>query len=512
MSDTVLPTEVDVLVIGAGGAGLSVALGLAPSRRVLVLSKGDGSTPWAQGGIAAAIDPADDPHDHALDTAAAGGGLCTDPELRCLVEEGPLRVAELIGLGAQFDRTSSGQLSLTLEGGHHRRRVVHAGGDATGAEVARVLRAGAIAAGVTIADGATVRQLTRSERGQVTGAVVDDATTGRHHISARAVVLATGGIGNAYAASTNPASVTGDGIGLALAVGAELVDMEFVQFHPTALFVGPSPLGQLPLVSEAVRGEGAVLIDAAGQPFMVGRHPMADLAPRDIVAREIDAVMRRDDRPNVWLDATAIPAATLRVRFPTVLAACARIGIDATATPIPVAPAEHFLCGGVRTDRWGATSVPGLYAVGEVAATGVHGANRLASNSLLEGLVFGRRVAARLVLDLPAPARTDESLIEPDRPDSGAASVRAVLSRYAGVRRDGAGLAQASDELEAVDDSPLATVARAVIAAAVARRESRGCHWRGDYPRSSERWARRIVVRLDPSGRPVADATLAGVA
>jgi L-aspartate oxidase len=508
---TDLPTEVDVVVVGSGVAGLSVALGLAASRRVLVLSKGDGSTPWAQGGIAAAVASDDDPHDHALDTAAAGGGLCSDTELRCLVEEGPLRVAELISLGAQFDRAPGGQLSLTLEGGHHRRRVVHAGGDATGAEVARVLRAAVIAAGVSIADGVTVSQLTRSSRGDVTGAVVDDAN-GRHRIGARAVVLATGGIGNAYAVSTNPASVTGDGIALALSAGADLVDLEFVQFHPTALFVGPTQLGQLPLVSEAVRGEGAVLIDAAGRPFMAGRHPMADLAPRDIVAREIEAVMRRDERPNVWLDATAIPAATLRSRFPTVLAACARAGIDATTEPIPVAPAEHFLCGGIRADRWGATSVPGLYAVGEVAATGVHGANRLASNSLLEGLVFGRRVAARLVLDLPAPARTDESLIEPDRPDTAVASVRAVLNRYAGVRRDGAGLDRASAELDAVGDGPLATVARAVVAAAQARRESRGCHWRADYPRSSERWARRIVVRLDRSGRPVADATLAGVA
>jgi L-aspartate oxidase len=497
--------DVDVLVVGAGVAGLSVALGLAGTRRVLVLSKGDGSTAWAQGGIAAAVDSTDDPADHARDTAVAGAGLCSDEELRCLVEEGPLRVAELITVGARLDRTSDGRLSTTLEGGHRRRRVVHAGGDATGAEVARTLSAAAAAAGVETISG-VARRLTRNAAGQVTGAIVDlGGAVGV--VSARAVVLATGGIGNAYQASTNPAAVTGDGIALALQAGASLTDMEFVQFHPTVLFTGETRQGQLPLVTEAVRGEGGVLIDADGRRIMLGRHPMADLAPRDIVAREIDAAMRAGRTPHVWLDATGIGADTLRRRFPTVLAACARFGIDASAEPMPVAPAEHFLCGGVRTDRWGATDVPGLYAVGEVAATGVHGANRLASNSLLEGLVFGRRVAARLVLELPERGDTDVQAPAylPDT-DAAAAEVRAVLSRHAGVRRSGAGLEAAQAQLDGLGEGPLATVARAVVAAAIARKESRGCHWRDDFPRTSDLWAHRVVVRLDETGRPAATA------
>ncbi len=312
-------------------------------------------------------------------------------------------------------------------------------------------------------------------------------------MSARAVVLATGGIGNAYEASTNPAAVTGDGIALALRAGAELVDMEFVQFHPTALYhrrdrSGPAAAGdRRPCAARA-----PCCSTHAGRPIMAGRHPLADLAPRDIVAREIDAV----DAPRRTVDSRLARRHRDRrrplcaTRFPTVLAACARIGIDATSEPIPVAPAEHFLCGGVRTDRWGATDVPGLYAVGEVAATGVHGANRLASNSLLEGLVFGRRVAARLVLDLPAPPHRRRC--RPDRARStgrgGAGSRGAEPPRRRPPRRCRSGPGERS-ELDGLGDGPLATVARAVVAAAEARHESRGCHWRADYPHTSEQWA-----------------------
>jgi L-aspartate oxidase len=490
---------VDVVVIGGGVAGLSAALGLAATRDVLLLTAGSGSTPWAQGGVAAAFGD-DDPLDHAHDTDVAGAGFCDPRNVRALVEEGPQRVAELIGLGARFDREHDGSLSRTLEGGHDRPRVVHAGGDASGAEVHRALHAALQVSGVQTVTGRATG-LIQSDSGRVLGVLVEDAD-GVSQVDARAVVLATGGIGNAYLASTNPATVRGDGIALALRAGASLVDMEFVQFHPTALFTGDTN-GQLPLVTEAVRGEGAVLRDLQGRRIMADVHPRADLAPRDVVARAIEATMRRDGSEHVWLDARSIPEDTLRRRFPTVLASCRRIGVDLRAEQIPVAPAEHFLCGGVRTNRDGATDVPGLYAVGEVAATGVHGANRLASNSLLEGLVFGRRVATALTLDLSQPTvgRSTALMLgddpEPDR-------IRTLLTEHAGIRRDGVGLQAAADELEKLGDGPLVTTARAVVAAAITREDSRGCHWRSDHPRPDERWNQHLVVRLDEEGHPTA--------
>ncbi|MFI7063560.1 L-aspartate oxidase [Kribbella sp. NPDC050124] len=488
---------VDVVVIGAGVAGLSTALGLAATRDVLLLSSGDGSTPWAQGGVSAAYGE-DDPLDHWRDTDVAGAGFCDPRNVRALVEEGPQRLAELIAQGARFDRNDDGSLSRTLEGGHSRPRIVHAGGDATGAEVHRALRSALERTSVRTMTGRTVGLL-QSDSGSIVGVLVETGTQLRQ-IDARAVVLATGGIGNAYLASTNPSTVRGDGIALALRAGASLVDMEFVQFHPTALYTGETN-GQLPLVTEAVRGEGAVLRDVHGRSIMAGRHPRADLAPRDVVARAIEATMRRDGSDHVWLDATGVAPDVLRQRFPTVLASCARIGVDLLSEQIPVAPAEHFLCGGVRTDRNGATDVPGLYAVGEVAATGVHGANRLASNSLLEGLVFGRRVATALTLDLPAAdhGRLHELALGEDREPE---RIRAILTRYAGIRRDGAGLNAAADELETLGTGPLATVARSVIVAATSRQDSRGCHWRSDHPHSDERWDEHIVVHLDRDDRP----------
>ncbi|TCC54263.1 L-aspartate oxidase [Kribbella pittospori] len=489
--------SVDVVVIGDGVAGLSTALGLAATRDVLLLSAGSGSTPWAQGGVAAAYGD-DDPLDHAHDTDVAGAGFCDPRNLRALVEEGPQRLAELIALGARFDRDPDGSLSRTLEGGHDRPRVVHAGGDASGAEVHRTLRDALRLSDVRTVTGRAVG-LIKSDSGHIVGVLVED-DAGVSQVDSRAVVLATGGIGNAYLASTNPATVRGDGIALALNAGASLVDMEFVQFHPTALFTGNSS-GQMPLVTEAVRGEGAVLRDLRGRRIMADVHPRADLAPRDVVARAIEATMRRDGCDHVWLDARSIPEDTIRRRFPTVLASCAQIGVDMRSEQIPVAPAEHFLCGGVRTNRDGATDVPGLYAVGEVAASGVHGANRLASNSLLEGMVFGRRVATALTLDLPPATMSRSSSLtlaedrEPER-------IRAILTEHAGIRRDGAGLQMAADELETLGDGPLATTARAVIAAAITREDSRGCHWRSDYPQRDERWNQHVVVRLDEEGRP----------
>lgn len=527
-------SEADVVVVGSGVAGLAVALGLAGARRVLVLSKGgpdDGSTSWAQGGIAAAIGDDDSPQAHAQDTLTAGAGIADPQIVAALVREGPQRLAQLIAAGAVFDRDGGGRLSLTREGGHHADRVAHAGGDATGAEVSRAMIAAARAAGIVVRYRTRVAQvLTGHSEGRpvVTGVLITDATGQPRVIAAPAVVLATGGLGHAYASSTNPAGVTGDGLALALRAGAALTDMEFVQFHPTALWTGPAATGRVPLVSEAVRGAGATLLDVTGAPVMSGGHPMGDLAPRDIVARAITdrlAAAPGGVGDHVLLDTTRLGRATIAARFPTMVAACAAIGIDPDTEPVPVAPAEHFLCGGVRTDGWGRTAVGGLSAVGEVAATGVHGANRLASNSLLEGLVFGARVAERLTAELPvrhdpavestAPRPAGEvgphRGIDPDK-------VRAVLSHYAGIRRDAAGLATAAGLLEsswprsAADgpadpesDGPadpaadLLLVARSVVAAAAARPESRGCHWRADAPAADPDWARR---RVEVAGGP----------
>jgi L-aspartate oxidase len=508
----------DVVVVGSGVAGLSVALGLAGSRTVAVVTSGvlgSGSTVWAQGGIAAAVGNDDEPRLHAADTMAAGAGRCGAEAVRTLTEEAPSRLAELVAAGAALDRDGDGRLALTREGGHHRRRVAHAGGDASGAEVSRALVASLRRADVDVVEAATVLDLVRAlgRRGpQVTGVRLRSAA-GEMTVAARAVVLATGGIGGVYAASTNPVEVAGDGLALALRAGASLVDLEFVQFHPTALRVA-AIAGQIPLVSEALRGEGAVLRDLAGGRIMTGHHPMADLAPRDIVARRIDEVMAGSG--GVVLDATALGADLLHTGFPTVYDACRRHGIDPATEPIPVAPAQHFLCGGVRTDRWGATDVAGLYAVGEVAATGVHGANRLASNSLVEGMVFGRRLAARLTLDLPpsVAAATEPAVPIPAVADSDTATIRSTMTRYAGIRRTGQGLEAAAAVLSGLVDSSVTgsstdagnrwTVAAAIVAAAHARQESRGCHWRGDYPATSERWRRPVVVRFDETGSPVA--------
>jgi L-aspartate oxidase len=493
--------QTDVLVVGSGVAGLSVALGLAGARSVLVVDAGPGSTAWAQGGIAAAVEPDDDPDRHAADTAAAGAGLCDPPALARLVEESPVRLAELIAVGAGFDRDAGGRLATALEGGHSRRRVVHAGGDATGAEVSRALAAAAVRASIPWRRGTPVTALTVAPGGQVTGAVLA-TPAGPQTVRARATVLATGGIGHAYPASTNPPGVTGAGLALALLAGATLADVEFVQFHPTALWAGASR-GQLPLVSEAVRGEGAVLLDTRHRRFMAGRHPLADLAPRDVVARAVVEAM--GDRSHVWLDARAVPG--FATRFPTVTAACRAIGVDPALDLVPVAPAEHFLCGGVATDGWGATDVPGLYAVGEAAATGVHGANRLASNSLAEGLVYGRRLAARLLLDLPAPA-TGAQPRALAAPGAATALARAQLGAAGGVVRDAAGLTAGLAALDAVRcTEPAWLVARAVLAAAAARQESRGCHFRADHPAPADWWRRRVAVRLDAGGVPRASVT-----
>jgi L-aspartate oxidase len=519
----------DVIVVGSGVAGMSTALGLAGHRRVALVTSGalgGGSTRWAQGGIAAAIGADDSPALHAADTRTAGVDVCNVRAVERLTLDAPQRLDELIELGAQFDRSAGGGLDLTREGGHHRRRVAHAGGDSTGAEVSRALAAAVGQSEVELLEHTVVIDVLRVPTGprQVTGVVVRSEADGEQFLAARAVVLASGGIGGVYASSTNPVDVTGDGIAIALRAGASLVDMEFVQFHPTGLRTG-STTGQIPLVTEALRGEGAVLRDRAGQRIMPGHHPLADLAPRDVVARRIDAVMseRLDGVENaVFLDATGFEPGVMRDRFPTVYAACLRHGIDPVRAAIPVAPTQHFLCGGVRTDSWGQTDVTGLYAVGEVAATGVHGANRLASNSLLEGMVFGRRLAARLSRELPPRTRATGSVrFEAPAIDATALDIiRTTMTESAGVRRSGPDLEVAAKTLESlvcladgerVNHPSLAAancwqVAAAIVAAAEAREESRGCHWRDDYPRTRERWRRHVLIRLGEDGTPAAAA------
>jgi L-aspartate oxidase len=478
---------------------------------------GAGSTTWAQGGLAAVLDAADDSWDqHIADTLTAGAGLSDRTVVEQLVRKAPEAVHALIGLGAEFDRDLGGRLALAREGGHQRRRIVHAGGDATGAEVQRTLDGSLRAFGVSVQERSIAIDIVLDTEGQVAGVLVahvdetgeiGDVTL----VHTSAVVVATGGMGQAYAVTTNPAESTGDGLALAYRAGAEVADVEFVQFHPTA-FWQPASTGQQLLVSEAVRGEGATLVDGAGRSVMSGVHPLGDLAPRDVVATAIALRMREAPGgvgDHVFLDATGIGPGLVD-RFPTIVARCRAAGIDPVREPIPVAPAAHFACGGVRAQLDGVTSVPGLYAVGEVADTGIHGANRLASNGVTEGLVAGTLVAARLTADLP---RSGSPVLGPPTVPVARPSERDVLSaamsRWVGPLRDQAGLATAarassSDDSAAsarslfdIEATNLRAVSQLVVRAAAMREESRGSHRRGDFPEPSDRWRKRIVQRWD---------------
>lgn len=521
--------DVDVVVLGSGAAGLSAALAARPVRSALIVTKDTldaGSTAWAQGGLAGVLDPSDSLENHVRDTLVAGVGLCDEANVRTLVEEAPKALRYLIRLGAAFDPAHEGTgPALTREGGHSHNRIVHSGGDQSGAEVQRTLDENAVAAGVEVMDRAFALDLlvgvNSSGQRQAAGvriARIDDAgeVVSVGVVTARAVVLATGGYGQVFASTSNPPAVTGDGLALALRAGLPARDVEFVQFHPTVLWRGPDAAGQQALISEAVRGEGAILYDAAGERVMKGKHPQEDLAPRDVVASNISRRMAEgaagvDD--HVYLDATHM-GERFYARFPSITAACRDAGIDPATERIPVAPAAHYVCGGVVAGIDGRTEMPGLYAVGEVACTGVHGANRLASNSLTEGIVAGTRVGRDLAWELPE----DVAWVEDD-PATGAAlvdanlrtAVRTAMSKHVGVLRSPEGLAAAADALDlpaastawsrtSWEATNLLTVARAVVAAATARTESRGCHRRTDHTEPRDEWLRHLDVRLDPAG------------
>ncbi|RBM22077.1 L-aspartate oxidase [Streptomyces sp. PT12] len=520
--------DADVVVVGSGIAGLTAALRCAATGlRTVIVTKArldDGSTRWAQGGIAAALGEGDTPAQHRDDTLVAGAGLCDEAAVEALVTEGPRAVRRLIALGARFDEDPEGRIALTREGGHHRRRIAHAGGDATGAEISRALVAAVRAAGIDTVENALALDLLKDADGRAAGVTLHVMGEGRHDgvgaVRAPAVVLATGGMGQVFSATTNPAVSTGDGVALALRAGAEVSDLEFVQFHPTVLFLGADAKGQQPLISEAVRGEGAHLVDAGGTRFMRGRHELAELAPRDIVARAITRRMREQDVSHMYLDARHFGADEWERRFPTILAACRAHGIDPVREPIPVAPAAHYASGGVRTDLAGHTTVPGLYACGETACTGVHGANRLASNSLLEGLVFAERIAAAIADDAPASAPAASAPAPASGPGllppEARATIQRVMTAGAGVLRSSASLAEAAVALDAlasdVDRKPaepgaeawetanLHLVARVLTAVASLRPETRGSHWREDHPeRDDAHWRRHLVVTLRPT-------------
>ncbi|MFJ8882668.1 L-aspartate oxidase [Streptomyces sp. NPDC102402] len=540
--------DADVVVVGSGVAGLTTALRCAAAGlATVVVTKArldDGSTRWAQGGIAAALGEGDTPEQHLDDTLVAGAGLCDETAVRALVTEGPGAVRRLIDTGAHFDTTDTGAIALAREGGHHRRRIAHAGGDATGAEISRALVEAVRSAALRTIENALVLDLLTDADGRTEGVTLHVMGEGQHDgvgaVHAPAVVLATGGMGQVFSATTNPPVSTGDGVALALRAGAEVSDLEFVQFHPTVLFLGADSEGQQPLVSEAVRGEGAHLVDASGTRFMLGQHELAELAPRDIVAKAITRQMHLQGTEHMYLDARHFGAAMWEQRFPTILAACRTHGIDPVTEPIPVAPAAHYASGGVRTDLRGRTTVPGLYACGEVACTGVHGANRLASNSLLEGLVFAERIAADITgatagprtdpgaprrapaVD-PAGVRTVPLLTAESR-----TSIQRIMTRGAGVIRSAGSLTTAAGELEALqraaaeEEGPkdavpgveaweatnLLLVSRVLVAAAREREETRGCHWREDRPdRDDAAWRRHLVVRITPDRQPVVRTT-----
>ncbi len=507
----------DYVIIGSGIAGLYTALLAKEKGKVLIITKGsiaECNTQHAQGGIAAAIGQTDSPELHYRDTMAAGAGLCDEEAVRILVEEGPQRIADLINFGVPFD-TAEGKIALTREAAHSVPRILHAGGDATGAHIEETLSRRVRYSTIIVLEHCLATDVV-VEKGQVTGVRAIDLRGGSiENFECRNVVLATGGAGRMFKYTTNSEVATADGIALAYKAGAEITDVEFFQFHPTALRLpGVAPF----LISEAVRGEGGVLRNVEGERFMPNYTPKADLAPRDVVARSIVYEMRKTSSDRVFLDVTHLPAQTILIRFPNIYQFCMDHGLDITRGLIPVAPAAHYMMGGVRTNVWGETNIRGLFSTGETACTGVHGANRLASNSLLEVLVFARRIVDKSFdkkrRAQPALAHVEQYQSVPERsgisgiPPIGLFALQSVMWERVGIIRSGETLQTAAETLaawekgltNATDRSTyelnnLVLAGRLMTEAALARKESRGAHFRTDHPKPSRRWLRHMVFR-----------------
>lgn len=511
-----------VLVIGSGAAGLAAALKAAERTAVTVLARGllpESNSAWAQGGIAAALDEGDSPSFHIADTLIAGAGLCDEAAVAALAYDAPALMRELAALGVPFERSDPEHFALGLEGGHSQRRIVHVG-DATGWAVTRLLIEQAKRhPRITMVEGAQAVDLLDAN-GRIAGALVRDAQGGWWEMLADATILASGGAGALYGLTSNQPTALGEGIAMAYRAGAEVADMEFVQFHPT---VYRTRDGQGFLITEAARGEGGILRTPDGERFMPDYDPRGELAPRDVVTRGIYAAMRRSGSDHVLLDLTHLSPARLAHHFPTICARLAQDGIDPAVTPIPVAPASHYLMGGVRTDLHGATSLPGLFAAGEVACTGVHGANRLASNSLLECLVFGRRAGAAATRQKAEGRRQHRTMLPilhsppmdslepvsrlPFALEGWRSHLAATMVRSAGPLRDGAGLARGLAELaawpsqvgpgeaDAITAVNAALTARLIVAGALLREESRGGHFRSDFPQPYDAWRKHAILR-----------------